>query len=95
MKVEKIKNLPNEFDFISSNNLFGFGIIYHAKENTHNYFVTWNLGNPAVEYNCTYSKEEFRRKLFNKEFRIIEESENQHKENKFEEEKDSLWQQEQ
>lgn len=64
MKVENIKKLPTEFDFVSRVN--PFGILYHAKEQCHNYSVTWSIN--ESNHSTTYSKEEFRRCLLNDEF---------------------------
>jgi len=64
MKAEDIKKLPKEFDFKSNNN--PWGITYHAKETEHGYEVTWDLSDHIATE--TYSKEDFRRRLFNDEF---------------------------
>ena len=66
MKVEDIKKLPKEFNFKS--NINPYGITYHAKELSHNYEVTWDLGSHIAK--DTYSKEEFHRRLLKNEFVI-------------------------
>jgi hypothetical protein len=64
MTVKEIKNLPNEFDFVSRIN--PYGILYHAVKKKHSYEVAWE--GTYGKYSYSYSKEEFRRKLLNNEF---------------------------
>lgn len=60
MKVSQLKQLPSEFDF---KYIFAISdIIYHAKFRAHDVLVTWDAGRK------TYSKNEFRRLIFDDEF---------------------------
>lgn len=68
MKTKDIKELPKEFDFKVKYN--PFRIIYHAQETEHGYKVTWNVANRIAT--VTYSKADFRRRLFNDEFLICQ-----------------------
>lgn len=62
MKVDNIKKLPKKFSFKSTINKFG--ILYHAEETKHGYKVTCDCNPRGWEF----SKDEFRRKLFNNEY---------------------------
>lgn len=61
MTVAEIKKLPSEFDFISKIN--SSRIIYHAKEQLHNFVVTAEGGQE-----WTFEKNEFRRHFFKGEY---------------------------
>lgn len=80
MKVQDIKNLPNEFDFKSRVN--PFELIYHAKLEDHHYVVTWDIN--GNNHRDTYSKEEFRKYLFYEKFVPCITMENEKEENSIE-----------
>lgn len=59
-KIDRIKNLPVEFDLQKKINTSN--IIYHARKRKHDYLVTWD------DHQTTFSIKEFHRKIFEGNF---------------------------
>lgn len=69
MKLADIKELPNEFDFISKINTITSGTIYHAFKSKQSYSIT--IPNESHGHIWTETTKEFNRSLLNGEYEVI------------------------
>lgn len=68
MKVEDIKKLPNEFNFVSNINELMTGTLYHAVRENNNYEIT--ISSDPDTYKWTETVKEFNRLLLSGKFEI-------------------------
>ena len=65
MHIKDLRQLPDEFDFKSKIN--PFGILYHAKERTHDYEVTCDISTQR----WSISKHDMRMHLYHDEYLLV------------------------